>query len=179
MSQPGIAGMLLIPGGGGKTTLKSNFPAALCDIDDFWDPSGHEELAMTERYRLAINSGDLTAADGIVEECTLLKALRCRSHCRKGRYLMLAQTPAQADILLGRQTATSDNVIRAVPSASLHEEKLASRGDSKRVADLCRRQRCAIIDSATCSETITVYATHKQLEEQLQKFLEHSGLAFS
>lgn len=46
-----ISGVLLVPGGGGKTSLVNAYPGKFCDIDTFWDPSKDLEREMTEDYR--------------------------------------------------------------------------------------------------------------------------------
>uniref|UniRef100_A0A0G4FL96 Uncharacterized protein n=1 Tax=Chromera velia CCMP2878 TaxID=1169474 RepID=A0A0G4FL96_9ALVE len=139
-------GVIVIPGGGGKSSLVSKFGNLFVDIDSYWDAEGDVESKMIKDWQAARSSGDLHAEKALVDECVLFKAKECERLGTGGR-VVLVQIPEQAMIILGSSPVSEkpeivdDRLLVLSPTSSLHAEALEAKGEPEWVRDICRVQR--------------------------------------
>ena len=168
--------VIVIPGGGGKTTLVSKHPDRLCDIDSLWDPTAPNELEMIRQYREACMRGDKISEIRVIDACMVHKACRARRSVALPSHVMMVQVPAQADIILAGSKngfkwlkLINSNILRMVPTPALHEACMTARGDSERVKTICRYQRNATLVSDI--GILMQYASFEELEAAVLQFI--------
>lgn len=162
--------VVMIPGGGGKSTLVSKYPDWLCDIDCFWDPTASTELEMIRQYSEGRAEGNRIKEASAIEACMAHKAHRAHQAAVLSTHIVLVQVPAQADLLLGDLPKGCDSrCVGLVPTQNLHEACMAARGDDERVKTICRHQRGAILASTT--GTMQEYASFEALESAVLQLM--------
>ncbi|CAF1049085.1 unnamed protein product [Didymodactylos carnosus] len=128
-----IRGLIIIPGGGGKTTLLSSLytKVACADIDDYWDQEQEQNRIqeLTVDWKEACTNNNLTKRHQIEDEYVLLKAkLSKQKWSHDEMYdLLFVQTYAQASVLLDENCFA----LNLLPTARLHHSNLYRRAKSE------------------------------------------------
>jgi len=133
--------ILVIPGGGGKSTLSKTF--GFIDIDSFWDPNGLEENELINNRKEALENKDQNLINFYINKCVLFKAKKCKFLLEQENAIILVQSLKQAEIL----TNNKNNIYCFVPSENLHNINMDRRQDSDYVKEICKKQRYDIVNS--------------------------------
>ncbi|KAJ3377198.1 hypothetical protein HDU84_008895, partial [Entophlyctis sp. JEL0112] len=99
-----IPGVLVICGGGGKTTLSKLHKELFSDIDDYWNTeTGPAEALLIQRFEREKTVPDRSKS--LIDACVLLKAENCVRAGTNGR-ILLVQIPEQAQWIAERISAS-------------------------------------------------------------------------
>ena len=175
-----IRGVIVVPGGGGKTTLVENRQSKdmVCvDIDQYWDqqqePETIEKL-VAEWKEACQDNQNRARRHQIEEQYVLLKARLCADKWSKeeNARILFVQTPEQAAILLDENCYS----MHLAPTDRLHRRNLLCRAKARVISiddfDVCRRQWLRIQEQST----IISYDNFQELGDLLQLF--HQFLLF-
>ncbi len=165
-SKQGII-ILVIPGGGGKSTLSKTF--GFIDIDSFWDPNGIEENEMIKNWKEALENKDKNLINFYIDKCVLFKAEKCKFLLELENAIILVQSLKQAEIL----TNNKNNIYCFVPSENLHNINMNRRQDSDYVREICKKQRNNIINSGN---SYYEYENHQILIELIKEKIKLSSI---
>ncbi|CAF3300029.1 unnamed protein product [Rotaria sp. Silwood2] len=143
-----VRGLVVVPGGGGKTTLIDSlkFSNIHCaDIDDYWDQQQEQETVrkLTSDWKDACLDVNNSFRRHLIEDhYVLLKARLCQQKWSKeNQYdILFVQTCSQASLLMDEKCL----VLNLLPTAQLHHTNLYRRTASIENPpddyDVCMRQ---------------------------------------
>ena len=134
--------ILVVPGGGGKTTLSKKYNNFI-DIDDYWNVDGEIESKMIKEFNEAQEKNNVEIIQKLIKDCMNYKAIKLKNNLNKNDVVILVQSVEQANII----SDDKNNIFCFVPNKELHELTMINRKDSNFVKDICRKQRKEIIDS--------------------------------
>ena len=147
ISSSKVRGLIIVPGGGGKTTMiqilqEMSIPCA--DIDTYWDETEEKERVqqLTATWIEACEKNDSFQRHQIEDEYVLLKARLSKTKwsIENTFDLLFVQTYRQASILMTHDTCITLNLL---PTARLHHQNLYQRSvdhHPPKDMDVCQRQ---------------------------------------
>ena len=144
-------GLVIVPGGGGKTTLVEKLqasPIRCVDIDQYWETEKDKEdekvTKMIREWQAACLDKDIQRRCELEDDFVLFKAELCREKWSRDDSLdlLFIQTTSQSSILLTDDRCSSLNLL---PIDSFHQENLHRRSRSLSNSppddwNVCRRQ---------------------------------------
>jgi hypothetical protein len=142
-----VRGLVIVPGGGGKTTIIKDLQEtiiACSDIDDYWEQQLEKDKVqqLTSDWNEACTKNDLLRRRQIEDEYVLLKAKLSKTKWLTEQTfdLLFIQTYEQASILMDDDNCIAINLL---PTAGLHHENLYKRAIDQHPPkdfDVCQRQ---------------------------------------
>ena len=169
-----IRGVIVVPGGGGKTTLVESLQSSdtVCvDIDQYWDqqrePETIEKL-VAEWKEACQDNRNQAKRHQIEEQYVLLKARLCEDKWSKedNARILFVQTPEQATTLLDENCYS----IHLAPTDRLHRRNLLCRAKARAIPiddfDVCRRQWLKVQEQST----FIFYDNFQEFEDLLKLF---------
>ena len=142
-----VRGLVIVPGGGGKTTIIKSFQETIfpfSDIDDYWDQQQEKDKIqqLTADWNETCKKNELIRRQQIEDEYVLLKAELSKTKwlSESTTDLLFVQTYGQASILMANNTCVALNLL---PTARLHHENLYKRAANQHPPsdlDVCQHQ---------------------------------------
>ena len=136
--------ILVIPGGGGKTTLCQSHKNYF-DIDNYWNINEEPEINMIKEFEIAKENNNTELIEKLIKDCMNYKAIKLKKNLNKKDAVILVQSVEQAKII----TNNKEKIFCFVPSVELHEFVMKKRKDNDFVKKVCRQQRKNIIESGS------------------------------
>lgn len=170
-------GLVIVPGGGGKTTLVEKLKASsirCVDIDQYWETEKDREeekvRKMIREWQAACQDKDIQRRCEVEDEFVLFKAEVCREKWSRDDSidLLFIQTTSQSSILLGDDRYSSLNLL---PTDAFHRENLHRRSQSLSHSpaddwNVCRRQWKENEEEKTC----VLYENFEEFERIVRLF---------
>lgn len=140
-----LRGLIIIPGGGGKTsTIKILHGIPCADIDTYWDEREEKQRVeeLTRTWITACEKNDSLQRQQIEDEYVLLKAQLSKSKwsIEKTFDLLFVQTFRQASLLMTNDPCIALNLL---PTGRLHHQNLYQRSvdhHPPKDMNVCQRQ---------------------------------------